>query len=324
MHRLYVKGVNLPTLYIAKQKEYQEAEASGLPYVIWEETDELLVKIILLPTLQKRFPKINWHKVFGTKGIKQPVVHVPGGTYEAHGHNEYGGVADIADDVRTFHGGADRGYNSMMLGEYAGDMSHVNIEKLDELGLLPAFMSTIMNNISRNLFGNQWTEGYNKKLGVPVGNCNHSPEMNNLIILDVSGSIPRGIADTMIVLIDTLRHKTNADLIITSTRSKLYRIDDKLPNPNDIRKIFGLCNESKDFEDIINNELNGSEYANVISFGDNDAPEYKNIPDPNCKVMNVWHYHTYMSRTPTGYARWCNPMFETHYDRSWCECIFND
>ena len=251
-------------------------------------------------------------------------------------------LSSICADERLFlHGSEMRIKHKLDLADYIGDMSsYVNIEMLQRLRLMPAFIGNILDCVKINMTsGIYWSEGYNKRLGLPVGRFNSSRQLPNLIILDVSGSIPRGISATMISLIDTLRTQLTADLIITSTNSRFYSMGSKLPDPQNIRDMFGYGNESEDFFAILANNISGRHYGHVFSFGDNDTPEYylKNgrrvfTSMEGTIVEHVHHYHTGLrswyrrddDSLRTGYAKWCHmlarqPMEEC--DTEWCKVI---
>jgi hypothetical protein len=224
------------------------------------------------------------------------------------------------------------------LEDYMGDMSsYVNLEVLQRLKLMPRFIGDILDCIKINIgSGMYWREGYNKRLGIPVGRFNASGQLPNLIILDVSGSIPRGISATMISLIDTLRTQLSADLIITSSHSRFYPMGSELPDPQRIRDMFSYGNEAAEFWGILSTYIRGRHYGHVFSFGDNDTPDYFNYHQAKGPVLegtiveHVHHYHTGkfyetgVDMRKTGYAKWCHmlgnePLVE--YDTSWCNVI---
>ena len=235
-----------------------------------------------------------------------------------------------SNDYNTFHT-----QKMLKLEDYVGDMSSsVDIDALQKLGMLPKFMGDITDCIKTNLSNSmRWSEGYNKKLGVPIGRFNNKHELPNLVIIDISASIPDGVAATMITLADTLRSQCNAELIITSCRSGYYPIGAKLPKAQTIRDYYDRGNESCEFIGILNKHIAGREFGNVISFGDNDCPtgEYwqsKSFYIPpvlaGTKVHAVYHYHTGSEIQRTGYAEWvhaCSPMVEEHHDTSWCNFV---
>lgn len=243
---------------------------------------------------------------------------------------------DIATDYRDCVGGnSELGYEHtneaqmLRIQDYVGDLSSsVDIDVLQKLGLLPKFVGDITDNIKHNLSQSMnWTEGYTKKLGYPLGKFNRKQELPNLIIIDVSHSIPDGIAATMLTLADTLREQCNAELIITSARSGYYEAGAELPSPQTLRDYYGRSNESKEFVAILNKYIAGREFGHVISFGDYDNPGcFYGYADPKLsgtRVHMVHHYHTGME-APTGYALWCKefcPNVAEEFDTSWCNVI---
>lgn len=375
LQRVMLDGIELPRLYIAENKEdVAIAQDKGIPYVRWTQGNEALIKMLLRPTLERMFPHIKWNKVLGPKPrfrTKVEIVKHSEDDYEGkldgndatdkfdapddNDHEEShtsgaeaepgkDGVAEslavIADGTRLF-GNTEKSpivsIEKLKIEDYIGDMnSYVNIDVLQRLKLMPKFIGDILDCIKVNATaGVHWNEGYNKKLGCTVGNFNRSGQLPNLIILDVSGSIPRGISATMISLIDTLRTQLSADLIITSTHSRFYPMGSELPDPQSIRNMFGYGNESYDFFAILTEHAQGKHYGHVFSFGDNDTPAYdlfKSVPRryslSGCKVEHVHHYHTgkwiYGTDHKTGYAKWCHLLSsqpKAEYDTSWCTVI---
>lgn len=335
--RVRVEGIELPKLYIAEtKKDAEEAMESGIPFIRWTLGQEALLRQLLRPALEKLFPHILWNDLLGSKNeFETKIVNVAadGDDEFVEAHNNFkpvgnGEVADIADDERIFNRKDDTpGYKKMNIEDYVGDISSsVSIEVLQKLKLLPTFMGNIVdcirNNISMNM---HWREGYTKKLGMPLGNFNSAKQLPNLIILDVSGSIPRGISATMLTLIDTMRTELRADLIITSSHSKFYPYGTELPTPQDLRDEYAYCNESYDFGEILKDHISNKEWGHVISFGDNDTPDFgvTTRKVSNAKVHAVHHYHTTMNDTKTGYAKWCDVCDPDYieYDTEWCWVI---
>jgi len=242
-------------------------------------------------------------------------------------------IADSRRDCINDYSGS--GYGSFTVDtfkveDYIGDLSSsVDINVLQELGMLPKFVGDIADCIKFNIGnGMRWTEGYNKKLGAAIGNFRNPGELPNLLIIDISWSIPDGIAATMLTLADTLRSQCNAELIITSARSGYYPTGVELPKPQTLRDYYRRSNEAAEFIDIINNHIAGREFGHVISFGDNDCPGdfmsrvKERMHMVNTKVHEVHHYHT-TCRASTGYAKWaddCNPD-KIHYNNDWCRVM---
>lgn len=381
LQRVMLDGIELPRLYIAENKSDAElAMSKGIPFVRWTKGQDLLIKILLRPVLEQMFPNIKWNKVLGprrrfrtkvevykTEQTDQSEIvgrldktttdNVASMSEDGDAITSNGSTDANEDDVltelsvsttgeRLFNrgGGIATRHESLDLEDYVGDMSsYVNIDILQRLRLMPAFIGDILDCVKINVgSGLYWREGYNKRLGIPIGRFNASGQLPNLIILDVSGSIPRGISATMISLIDTLRTQLSADLIITSTISRFYPMGSSLPDPQELRQVFGYGNESFDFFAILNNNIRGRHYGHVFSFGDNDTPDYswfKRMSNDyslaGTKVEHVHHYHTgswvlyntsFNDRcdAKTGYAKWCHMLADkptVDFDTSWCKVI---
>lgn len=350
MYKLKIGSLNIPTLYVCDdRREANQCRMRGVPYLIKpaDMDEQELVKYALLTTLKAKFPGINWHAVLGLSGSrKEIIVKVPGNNKdEATGYCGAGGsdgdeddgdvIVDQAQERRWFSGGLEDNkvdYCNRKLGSYIGNYAaEVKIEELQALHLLPTFLDDVTEAIKRNLYGLNWTEGYNKRLGVPIGNFNAASEKTNLMILDVSGSIPRGISSTMLTLIDTLRLQANADLIVTGSTSMLWKSGEELPTPQWIRSRIGYGNEARQFYSILKENYAGQKIGNLICFGDDDSPDYYTRYENVSKAMPkdftgtdvdmIWSFHTRRKDTP-GYALWAkelcgcdNEVFNTQ----WCK-----
>lgn len=372
LQRVMLDGIELPRLYIAEnQADIKLAMDKGIPFIRWTKGQDALIRMLLRPLLEQMFPHIMWNKVLGNKRRFRTEVEI----YERADEEFEGTLATeaelegeewvprdslVEDDEplfvdedgnltelscsttgqRTFLTGGHEmpTIHKLDIETYVGDMSsYVDLEILQRLRLMPAFIGDILECVKLNVgSGMYWNEGYNKRLGLPVGRYNSSPQLPNLIILDVSGSIPRGISATMISLVDTLRTQLSADLIITSSNSRFYPMGSKLPDPQTIRDKFGYGNESHDFFGILNKEIRGRHYGHVFSFGDYDTPDYRYFhADVSMSLMgttveHVHHYHTGLYNwrreegLKTGYAKWCHMLAKKpieSYDTDWCKVI---
>lgn len=373
MRRLSYPGIKLPCVYVTNDDaEVVMLRESGMPFIRTSDSDDRVVLCVLYHWLRKRFPHINWRRQLGLgMAPRSYVVHVPGSTADPGGaedtrrmveeaessldmpeeiapnetddDEDVGDVAmesshDVADEAREFCGD---GYHEeareavVRLEEFCADeLSHVNVEQLQALGFLPAFMSDIADAIRTNLLTSmRWRDGWNKRLGCALGDFSVGTKAPNLIILDISGSIPRGISATMLELIDSLRSQAEADLIVTGGSSYYWPASAELPTPGWIRANIDCGNEAVMFYRILRERLAGRHFGNVISFGDNDCPVdfaywANQKPDGDAAmgitVDRVMHFHTWESNTRTGYAKWvrdANPNVEEVFDTSWCKCM---
>lgn len=335
-YKLKLGNIPLPELYVCNNSvDAEKMRENGIPYIIWKGTQEKLVKLVLLPTLKKLFPHIKWSKVLGIKRLQEVVVHVPGTNPDEivdansiiANHDGEENIADVADSERMFSGKNTIIENDVELGAFVGDFE-VNIQELQALKLLPEFMDDITTSIKKNLYGYNWYDGYNKKLKQCVGNFTEGSNLPNLIILDVSWSIPRGIADTMLALIDTLRSQANADLIVTGATSYYWKAGEHLPTPEELRKLVPQGQESDMFSDILDHHILGKKWGHVIAFGDNDTPWIcASRESSGTSVKEVWHYHTFSNTSRCGYAKWAStadPNAVEHHSNKWCNVMDRD
>ena len=370
MHKLQAGGLPLPEVYVCRTKaEAMTLADNGIPYIKTRMSDIDIVKVVLYRILKKRFPHIDWLMVLGASCTRRLNVIVPGRKVQEDedgdkdpididlipsGDVTDGEEHDVAEDLETKEDIEEGHATSYIAEDYRefdvmgtevvrdrvvpvddfcfDEASHVNVETLQALGFLPKFMDDAAAAIRINLENRmQWRECWNKRLGAAVGDVDYGTEAANLIILDISGSIPEGISATMLRLVDSLRMQTNAEVIITGSTSMYWGDGEELPDPEWIRNRIGYGNESKTFFKILREHVQGRHFGNVISFGDNDCPYYRfnpadapeNNPLVGTRVDRVMHYHTTFERE-TGYARWVKifcPDAEQVIDTSWCKVM---
>ncbi len=350
-----IPGVNLPEIYLAEDKEQARlARKHGLPWIKlpngW--TVEMLAKAFLYNWLCREFPAIDWDDVLGidkpghkAKIATKITVHVP---YTRDVGDGIDGGIDGGMDVteggyrETIDGGfkQDVDFGKVDLMQYVGtEWEHdVNMIGLQSIGIMPTFMADITTAIRKNLMSVAWMDGWNKKLGAPLGKPGYASQAPNLMVLDVSGSIPGGVALTMVKLIDTLREQADADLIITGKRSWWYPVGSELPSPDELAGKIGGANEVIEFQKILEDNVYGKHWGNLVVFGDNDAPSdyrFECSHDPNERnaaekskdIMssgtvfdNVLAFHTGCGDKLPGYgkfARLASPNVPIQYSHDW-------
>lgn len=345
MYQLKIGTIPLPKLYVCTRSEAPKCRDLGVPYIIkpqgWD--DEKLVKAILWRTLKNKFPHIKWEQLLGitNRSVQSLKINVPVATevvveseyrdnpgYDTCGDSSPNMEVTPGGEYRETGGGLDPDdkfeeapieWDKQSVDRYIGDLGYyVNVDELQQLRLLPTFLDDIANAIKKNLANTLWIDGYNKKLGCNVGRWQGTDQAPNLIILDTSGSIPSGVAGTMISLIETLRHQCNADLIITSGRSEYWAANTELPDADKLSYLIGGCNECVQFYHILRTHILGRHWGNVIIFGDQDSPLRKDIQNSvkwgrttnieskelqSTRIDRIMAFHTYESKVP-GYGLW--------------------
>lgn len=308
-------------IWIAKdQQDIQEAEAAYLPYVVWPHEDLLLLQLVMYKHIKKIVPGLKLQNEYKLKNCQSTIKQLIVANEHCEQHSgEFNESKRYIDSVkrsstmsgakRTYHidGNKYKGIGEhISLADYVdGQSIEVNIEVLRELNMLPPFMSDLMDSIERRYDNYTYVDGYNKKLGAAIGTWDGVSPKSNLIILDVSASIPQGISATMLTLIDTLRTQLDAELIITGATSYYFGKNDVLPTPQELRNKIAPSNEASMFIGILRNHIFNREWGHIYSFGDCDTPAYGkyDIGYTNTTVEYVHHFHTYKP-LKTGYATW--------------------
>lgn len=355
MYQLKIGNIPLPVIYVVERNEAFRARNLGVPYIVRPKgyDDEHIVKAFLYRKLYEKFPNVDWHSKLGIwrdpnlKVWVPKVVDVSSAYRETDGGIGNGAVSssmEQSQDYRFTGGGSDEEmhcenitYERKAIDDWLEDRTwDVDIDTLQKLHLLPTFLDDVATAIKRNLVGLQWMDGWNKKLDCNLGRYDAGSEAPNLIVLDVSGSIPKGISGTMVSLIETLRTQANAALIITGRNSQYWEIGDKLPSPRQLAHLIGGCNERTQFYNILRTRVFGKHWGNVIVFGDNDAPsdarfdnldryrgsKIDKISDSemaSTRIDNLLAFHAYSKRVP-GYGLWaeaCTPKANVQIDTSW-------
>jgi len=350
MRRLRIGQAKLPEIYVVSDRaEVAVAREYGIPYLVkpagWD--DEKLVKAVMMRMLWRRFPAIEWEQVLGISHheresltIVSPVTRkrVKGSNgFTASSANTGGeGYRGLDDDGTQVSDDDDVEWARESLDHAIGTTweEDVSIEELQRLKVLPTFLDDIATAIKRNLIGLQWHDGWNKKLGAPMGRVGMGSQAPNLMVLDVSGSIPGGVSKTMVTLIDTLRTQANADLIVTGDRSKWFGINDAV-DPYVVAECVGGCNEATQFYKILADHVCGRHFGNVVVFGDDDAPDddrfrhdqknkpYKKMIEAGTRFDNLLAFDTHFDKVP-GYGLFVteiNPDIPIEYNHDWVKVM---
>jgi hypothetical protein len=199
---------------------------------------------------------------------------------------------------------------------------YVDVTKLKELNVFPTWLDVIEKAIETNIhnfavFNNNM---YNKKLEGMYGGLELTNPNKNLIIIDISGSIPRAVSSTCLTLAKNLVETFYADLIITGTISTLYNYEEI--HLLDIETAYknGQSNDQAYFKKIVS--ADDRHYKTAIVFGDNDemgnAWNYgeKTISNTDGKKLCKWKidhlisFHTKGIEHLAGYSRWFSPKTE--------------
>lgn len=205
---------------------------------------------------------------------------------------------------------------------YAKDSScYVDIEKIKALNIFPIWLEKIEQAISTNIhnFSVFNPNMYNKKLEGMYGGLELSSPPRNLIIIDISGSIPKAVSTTTLTLAKNLSETFYADILITGSKSTLYEYERIYElDINTIYNENGTDNDQTYFKKLVSSEK--KIYNTVIAFGDNHSPcdawsnnyniKTKEISREDGKKLCMWEtknlisFHTTSNDKIAGYADW--------------------
>lgn len=311
MELLQSKKFSLPIVYLIENDAELATIPRGIPFIKGTKKDYnnyvrlLEFEILLKSALATGLP-FNWERILNDNGYNN--------LFKSRAYSEQCIYINDVDAI-TIDDTIEGITPSANVSEFIADISYqVDIDCLKELNIIPTwFSSKIEDAIKSNILSSiVWNPAlYNKKLGNTSGNITLSTPDRNLIIIDISSSIPKSIAKACLLLSKTMVTQFFADLIITGARSGLfdYTEVDSL-DVDQVYQDYGQNNECKDFRAILSQHRS---YDNVIVFGDYHTPldnwgcEVKISKKQaynvcNFKVNKIYSFHTTSDTVLAGYA----------------------
>lgn len=294
--KIVSKKVELPPIYLIENEEDFKTLPKGIPYIVGNQSELSFITIFLeFQTLYRSCLKtgipIKWLDTLKMIGYNVNNIRTyeiqSGGTYSTSGTGEY----------------------SVKVDDFIEDSYLVNFDKLSELKILPAWLEDIKASIETNIIDEVTFDplAFNKQLGINVGYANIKHNEKNLLILDISSSMPKSVVLTITQLAKLMSKKFYADVILTGKQSYLIDYED-VPNADIVGAVrsYGGGNEGEMFWNIIKTP---KVYNTVISFGDDDSPMYYRQENKcNFKCETLYSLHTdKRSHDITGYSRPLNP-----------------
>jgi len=322
--------VQLPIVYLVETQKDLETLPLGVPFIRGKENEynncvQMLEFEVLWKSMIESNFKFKWKDILARHGFyntwKYGVARSSGCpeiTMSDKDWREAGKVDSLIIDENN---------EIVDCSTFLNEISYkVNIDVIKELKLLPSWLDDIEKAISENILNSVTYNPtlYTKKLGLPLGGVEFNTAKRNLIIIDISGSIPDGVAGTMLSIAKTLVEQFYADIVITGGKSVLYEYDkvDKL----DTTKMFKELGRNNDQEYFVKLLSEPRKYKTAIVFGDNDYPGIKwskrdkDIEVKEGKELCKWEideiisFHTHDHKKIAGYGRWFNTTNVTHID----------
>lgn len=274
--------MELPPIYLVENEEDFKQLPKGIPYIIGTQAELRFITIylefqVLLRACRKTGLPIKWEeclKRIGYNGVKIKKFTL----------NSGGEYADSSFGNRPIE-----------LDDFIQEQYIVNFDKLSELKIVPAWLDDLKASIETNIIDEVTFDptAFSKQLGINVGYGTIKHNMKNLLILDVSGSIPSAIVKTITLMAKMMSKRFYADVMITSGQTQL--IDYEKVQETDFVELarkFGTGNEGVMYNRIIKEH---KQYNTVICFGDDDSPSRfggSQSAECNFKVETLYSLHT--------------------------------
>lgn len=320
MQLLQSSKLSLPIIYLIEDDKELNSLPLGIPFMRGSKKDYnayirlLEFEVLYLSAKATGFP-FNWRVILKENG------------FDVDGYE----IRKLKNEVYSHDG--ELGVYLNDLGGYVEDISYIiDIEYLKSLRLLPTWFSDIEKAIKENILNTIVYNPtlYNKKLDLCIGDIDLNTPEKNLIIIDISSSIPKSISKSVLLLSKTMASSFYADLLITGSKSTLYDYTeiDKI-NVETIYNENGLDNDRVYFQKLVEQYR---KYNNVIIFGDDDSPtqrwfnsfndRLKKMTQEDGKRINKWEikkifsFHTKSEVKLAAYGDWFS-CSEIEYMKKW-------
>lgn len=295
IQKITSKRVELPPIWLVETKEDFDSLPVGLPRIVAPMEDLEFVKIylefqVLLKSCKKTGMKINWLDCLRRIGFKNNLKE-----YQLQSGGEYWS-ADTS------------GATPLSIDDFVEDTYIVDFDKLAELKILPVWLEDLKLAVETNIINEVLFDptAFNKQLGMNIGAGAVSSQKKNLLILDISGSIPDGIRLTIIQLSKLMSKRFYADVIFTGGSTVFIDYEDVFTK--DIKAItdgISRNNEGEQFKAIVEQVR---EYGTCICFGDDDCPagnlNSSSKLTPLFQIDTLYSLHTQKeSNNLTGYCK---------------------
>jgi len=334
MEILQSKKITLPDVYFIQDRKDIKDIPIGVPFIYGDSTTkDKVVKLLEYEVLYKAALKsgypFNFKKILSEHGYDDIL-------YLGYGESifmEYSSEESFNGDheIELVSIKDSRG----MFEAFTKDCSaYVNMDKLKDLNVFPVWLEKIEDAVSTNVhnFAVFNPNMYNKKLDGMYGGVDMVSPGKNLIIIDISGSIPRAVSSTCLTLAKSLAETFYSDLIITGSISTLYNYEEL--HTLDVNSIYETNGENNDqvyFKELVSKD--SREYKTAIVFGDNDSPcsswgkkgeRTISIKDGrelcNWKIDKLISFHTKGVKNTAAYADWFSPL-ETERIDDWVKYL---
>jgi hypothetical protein len=324
MKLLESKKFKLPQVFYVTKRERIKEVPIGVPFIFGDARHESTIvrileyEVLYQEAIKSGFP-FNFRQILkdnGYEGLEDLPYHHP--IYMEYTSEGIGEDVELKD-LKSLKG------HSAKFKSFIKDSSvYVDVAKLKHLNVFPVWLESIEKAVHTNIhnFAVYNNNMYNKKLEGMYGSLDLVSPDKNLIIIDISGSIPRGVSSTCLALAKNLASSFYADILITGSKSTVYPYE--LLTELNIDTIYdenGMDNDQAWFKKLVTTDERT--YKTAIVFGDNHSPCYSWSNDYNTgtrcisredgkklckwKIDKLISFHTDGTSNTAGYADWFEP-----------------
>ncbi len=332
------KGIPIPKLFFVSDRAEIKDIPHGVPYIFGDESTENYIvqimeyEVLYQKALESGFP-FDFRKILTENGFdiydcgfdRSSVRLNLSTTGDPNKQQSLKDSFSLVEGLGKFQ-------------EFIRDSSvYVDISVIKDLKIFPVWLDSIEDAVNTNIhnFATYDSNMYNKKLDGMYGGIQLKSPNKNLIVIDISSSIPRAVSTTILALAKNLSENFYADIMITGSKTTLYDYSeiDKL-DINTIYEENGEDNDQVYFKKLLT--ADEREYDTVIVFGDNDIPGYdwsnefnhgtRTISTEDGKALCLWKvnklisFHTTSRTDVAGYGDWFSPN-ETIHIENWVKDI---
>lgn len=334
MELLKSKKFEIPVIYYITDREEIKDLPIGIPFIYGKEKEkEAIIRLLEYEVLYRAALKtgypFDFKKILKENGYDD----IRSYSFTDCPYMEYNTDPEalITERYTMKPLNSKAGYN--LFSNFIKDGSvYVDIQALKNLKAFPIWMEDLEDSLTENIntFATFNPYLYNKKLDGIYGDITLTPPPKNLVIIDISSSIPRAASATSLALARNFSESYYADLLITGSDSVLYPYEEvhKL-DVTTIYETIGMNNECFDFRNLLFNTER--KYGTAIVFGDNHDPSYgwqgeANLSIKDGKKLNKWNIkkvislHTRSNTLLAGYARFFEPK-EIKHIKDWIKFL---
>lgn len=323
MKLLLSKRIKLPILYFITDREEIKDIPIGVPFIYGDKKDEnYFIRLLEYEAVYKAAKatgyKFKFKELLKDAGFDDLITF-------GYQHPAYFDIKKSDEEFDydiKLHDVTIKDFSSNGLRDFIKDAAaYVNIEVLKNLNIFPIWVDKVEEAIKTNIhnFAVFNSNMYNKKLDGMYGGLELSAPGRNLIIVDISGSIPKGVSSTCLVMSKNLAETFYADLLITGSKSTLYEYGNLHElNVDTIYQENGMDNDQVYFKKLVTESERS--YDTAIVFGDNHTPcqswsnkfnmESRYISREDGRKMCKWaikkliSFHTSSIVENAGYSDW--------------------